>query len=133
MTAVMRALHELLDAVRARHRRRIPFMSPPIERRRPRIAAEDYAARHSIDHTLDRKADLRRLAPHRPEAAQRYYQLLSYELAGLRQVVAALDSSAGGRDLQECIAETKAEIGRLEIEVAWCRALLAGWPAQPSA
>jgi hypothetical protein len=30
MTAVMRALHELLDAVRARHRRRIPFMSPPI-------------------------------------------------------------------------------------------------------
>jgi hypothetical protein len=129
----MRALKELLDAVRARHRRRLPFMSAPLERRRPRIAAEDYAARHSIDHTLDRKADLRRLAPHWPEAAYRYHQLLSYELEGLRQVVAALDSSTGGRDLQECIAETKAEIYRLEIEVGWCTSLIAGWPAQPTA
>jgi hypothetical protein len=35
-----------------------------------------------------------------------------------------LDSTSGGRDLQECLAETRGEIDRLEIEVAWCSTLL---------
>ena len=48
------------------HRRRPPFLAPALERRRPRIAAEDYAARHSIEHTLERKAELRLLAPTMP-------------------------------------------------------------------
>jgi hypothetical protein len=53
---------DTLAQLRSRHRRRLPFLTPAVERRRPRIAAEDYAARHSIEHTLDRKAALRRLA-----------------------------------------------------------------------
>lgn len=114
-----------------RHRRRLPFLSRAVERRRPRIAAEDYAARHSIEHTLDRKADLRRLAPLRPDAARRYEELLRSELAGLREVVAALEVSAGGRELQECIVETREEIDRLEIEVAWCASLLERSPTAP--
>jgi hypothetical protein len=117
-----------LDQLRAHHRRRLPFLTPAVERRRPRIAAEDYAARHSIEHTLDRKADLRRLAPVQADAAERYEQLLRYELAGLREVVVALETTAGGRDLQECLAEAREEIERLEIEVAWCAALPRRWP-----
>jgi hypothetical protein len=100
-------------------------------RRRPRIAAEDYAARHTIEHTLDRKADLRRLAPLRLEAAERYAQLLQFELTGLREVVAALETTAGGRDLQECLAEAREEIARLQIEVEWCDELRARWPTEP--
>ncbi len=120
---LLRQLARTLDELRSQHRRRLPFLTAAVERRRPRIAAEDYAARHSIEHTLDRKADLRRLAPLRPDAAERYEQLLRYELAGLREVVAALEASAGGRDLLECLAEARDEIQRLEIEVAWCAAL----------
>ena len=116
-------LARTLDHLRAHHRRRLPFLTPAVERRRPRIAAEDYAARHSIEHTLDRKANLRRLAPFRPDAAERYEQLLRFELSGLREVVAALDTSAAGRDLLECLAEARSEIQRLEIEVAWCATL----------
>jgi hypothetical protein len=125
----LRQLVDTLEQFRAHHRRRLPFLTAALERRRPRIAAEDYAARHSIEHTLDRKADLRRLAPSRREAAERYEQLLRYELAGLREVVAALENSAGGRDLQECLAEARLEIDRLEIEAAWCADLLRQWPA----
>jgi hypothetical protein len=125
---ILRQLVDTLGQLRARHRRRLPFLAHAVERRRPRIAAEDYAARHSIEHTLDRKADLRRLAPFRPEAAERYHQLLSYELAGLREVVAALAPTEGGRDLQECLAEARDEIQRLEIEVIWCARLLMQWP-----
>ena len=128
---LLRQLVETLAQLRAHHRRRLPFLTPAVERRRPRIAAEDYAARHTIEHTLDRKADLRRLAPLRPEAADRYAQLLQYELTGLREVVAALETTAGGRDLQECLAEAREEIARLEIEVEWCAALRARWSAQP--
>ena len=113
------------------HRRRLPFLSRAVERRRPRIAAEDYAARHSIEHTLDRKADLRRLAPLRPDAARRYEELLRSELGGLREVVAALELSAGGRELQDCLAEAREEIERLEIEVAWCASLLERSPTAP--
>lgn len=120
-------LAHTLARLRSRHRRRLPFLTPAVERRRPRIAAEDYAARHSIEHTLDRKAALRRLAPHRREAAERYHQLLSYELAGLRDVVAALEASPVTRDLQECLAEAREEIARLEIEVAWCASLPPTW------
>jgi hypothetical protein len=116
----LRALNQL----RAHHRRRLAFLTPPIERRRPRIQMEDYAARHSIDHTLDRKAELRRLAPTHPDAAARYHQLLTYELQGLREVVATLQTTTGGRDLQECLAESRSEIERLEIEVEWCTSLL---------
>jgi hypothetical protein len=128
----LRAVLETLDHLRSHHRRRLPFLSPAMERRRPRIAAEDYAARHSIQHTLDRKAELRRLAPSWPEGAERYHQLLSYELAGLRDVVMALESASGGRDLQECIAENRSEIERLEVEVAWCAALRARQPRPAS-
>ena len=60
---------ETLRQLRSHHRRRLAFLNPPIERRRPRIQMEDYAARHSIDHTLDRKAELRRMAPGNPQAA----------------------------------------------------------------
>ena len=118
---------DTLAQLRSRHRRRLPFLTPAVERRRPRIAAEDYAARHSIEHTLDRKAALRRLAPYRRDAAERYHQLLSYELAGLREVVAALASGPSSRDLQECLSEAREEIARLEIEVAWCASLPPTW------
>ena len=121
---LLERLVEALRQLRSHHRRRLAFLNPPIERRRPRIQMEDYAARHSIDHTLDRKAELRRLAPSHPEAAARYHQLLTYELSGLRELVATLQSTAGGRDVHECLAESRAEIERLEIEVAWCASLL---------
>jgi hypothetical protein len=120
----LRGVLERLEQLRTKHRRRLIFLAPAIERRRPRIAAEDYAARHSIEHTLDRKAELRRLAPTWPPAAQRYHQLLSYELEGLREVVTALRSVTGGRELEECLTETSVQIDRLEIEVAWCNTLL---------
>jgi hypothetical protein len=115
---------ESLDRFRTRHRRRLAFLAPAVERRRPRIAAEDYAARHSIEHTLDRKAELRRLAPTLPSAARRYHQLLTYELEGLRELVSALHSVAGDRELEECVAETALQMERLEIEIAWCDYLL---------
>jgi hypothetical protein len=128
---ILRQLVDILDQLRAHHRRRLPFLTPAVERRRPRIAAEDYAARHTIEHTLDRKADLRRLAPLRPDAAERYAELLQFELTGLREVVAALEATAGGRDLQECLAEAREEIARLEIEVEWCAELRSRWPTTP--
>jgi hypothetical protein len=133
MMPLLRSLLKSLDDLRSHHRRRLAFLNPPIERRRPRIVMEDYAARHSIEHTLDRKAELRRLAPMRPEAAARYHQLLTYELAGLREVVTALQATTGGRDLYECVAENRTEIERLEVEVAWCERILrppAGPPPQ---
>ena len=133
MNPIWENLKATLDQLRTRHRRRLPFLSPPLERRRPRILAEDYAARHTIEHTLDRKAELRRLAQERPDAAARYLQLLSYELEGLREVVSVLQASSGGRELQECIAECRAEIERLEIEVAWCGALLRPWTGEADA
>jgi hypothetical protein len=40
-------------------------------------------------------------------------------------MVTALRSLTGGRELEECLAETAVQIERLEIELAWCRALLA--------
>ena len=126
--SLLAQLARTLQQFRSHHRRRLPFLSPPVERRRPRIAAEDYAARHSIEHTLDRKANLRRLAPLRPDAARRYDQLLRFELTGLREVVAALEATDGGRDLQDCLAEAREEIERLEIEVSWCAGLLERWP-----
>jgi len=120
----LRSFLESLDRFRARHRRRLAFLAPALERRRPRIAAEDYAARHSIQHTLDRKAELRRLAPTMPSAARRYHQLLTYELEGLRELVHALHAVAGDRELEECVAETAQQMDRLEIEIAWCNHLL---------
>lgn len=128
---VLEQLARTFEQLRAHHRRRLPFLTAAVERRRPRIAAEDYAARHSIQHTLDRKSDLRRLAPFRSDAAQRYEQLLRFELAGLQEMVAALGASAGSRDLQECLVEASEEIQRLEIEVAWCATLSPPWPAVP--
>ena len=128
---LLRSLIKTFDELRSHHRRRLSFLNPPIERRRPRIVMEDYAARHSIEHTLDRKAELRRLAPTHPAAAARYHQLLTYELAGLREVMATLQTTTGGRDLQECLTENRGEIERLEIEVAWCRKLLGPDTAPP--
>ena len=126
--AILEQIARTLHQLRVHHRRRLPFLAPAVERRRPRLAAEDYAARHSIEHTLDRKADLRRLAPARADAARRYEQLLRYELTGLREVVAALENTVGGRELQECLAEARGEIQRLEIEVAWCASLTSRSP-----
>jgi hypothetical protein len=113
-----------LNLLGFRHRRRIPLLAPALERRRPRIAAEDYAARHSIEHTLDRKAELRRLAPTWPPAARRYHELLSYERDGLREVVRALHTVTEGRELEEALAEAAVQMERLEIEIAWCDNLL---------
>jgi len=120
----LRSLLESIERFRTRHRRRLPFLAQALERRRPRIAAEDYAARHSIEHTLDRKAELRRLAPTLTSAARRYHQLLSYELEGLREVVVALHSVTEGRELEECLSEAAIQMERLEIEIAWCEELL---------
>jgi hypothetical protein len=120
----LRSLLERLERFRTRHRRRLPFLAAALERRRPRIAAEDYAARHSIQHTLDRKAELRWLAPTLPSAAQRYHQLLQYELDGLREVVTALHSVTEGRELEECLSETLIQMDRLGIEISWCEELL---------
>jgi hypothetical protein len=122
----LRRVIDALKQLRTHHRRRLAFLAPAVERRRPRIQAENYAARHSIEHTLDRKAELRRLAPTWPPAARRYHQLLTYELDGLREMVASLRSVTGGRELEECLAETAVQIDRLEIELAWCRELLPG-------
>jgi len=119
-----RSVLKNLARLRSRHRRRLPFLTPAVERRRPRIAAEDYAARHSIEHTLDRKAELRRLAPTWPPAARRYHQLLTYELDALREVAKALHTVTGGRELEEALAETTVQIDQLEVEVAWCSGLL---------
>ena len=124
MALTMRRVLETLEQLRSRHRRRLPFLAPALERRRPRIAAEDYAARHSIEHTLDRKAELRRLAPTWPPAARRYHELLTYELKGLREVASALHSVTEGRELEEALAETTLQMERLEIEIAWCARLL---------
>jgi hypothetical protein len=129
----LRSFLETLERFRTRHRRRLAFLAPALERRRPRIAAEDYAARHSIEHTLDRKAELRRLAPTLPSAAARYHQLLRYELDGLREVVTALHSVTEGRELDECLFEEAIQMERLEIEIAWCQELLlAGQSALPA-
>jgi hypothetical protein len=129
----LRSFLETLERFRTRHRRRLAFLAPALERRRPRIAAEDYAARHSIEHTLDRKAELRRLAPTLPSAAARYHQLLRYELDGLREVVTALHSVTEGRELEECLFEAAIQMERLEIEIAWCQELLlAGQSALPA-
>jgi hypothetical protein len=124
LALLLRSFLQTLDRLRSRHRRRLPFLAPALERRRPRIAAEDYAARHSIEHTLDRKAELRRLAPTWPPAARRYHELLSYELDGLKEVVHALHSVTEGRELDEALAEAALQINRLEIEIAWCAKLL---------
>lgn len=133
MALNLRSFLETLERFRTRHRRQLPFLAHGLERRRPRIAAEDYAARHSIEHTLDRKAELRRLAPGTPSAAQRYHQLLSYELEGLREVVSALHSVTGGRELDECLSEAAIQMDRLEIEIAWCQELLGGTAGSPVA
>ena len=124
MALTLRGFLRTLDLLRTKHRRRVPFLAPAVERRRPRIAAEDYAARHSIEHTLDRKAELRRLAPTWLPAARRYHELLTYELDGLREVVRALHAVTEGRELEEALAEAAVQIERLEIEIAWCANLL---------
>lgn len=120
----LRSFLERLERFRTRHRRRLLFLAPAMERRRPRIAAEDYAARHSIQHTLDRKAELRRLSPTQPSAAQRYHQLLQYELDGLQEVVTHMHSVTEGRELEECLSEAATQIERLRIEISWCEELL---------
>ena len=120
MRPILQGMREALAQLRSRHRRRLAFLTPAIERRRPRILMEDYAARNLIEHTLDRKAELRRLVPLMPEAATRYHQLLTFELLGLRELVGVLEATPGGRELWECLEENRAEIERLEIEVAWC-------------
>src|SRR5919204_4194337 len=81
--------------------RRRTSIAPALERRRSEIAAENYAARHLLEHTLDRKAELRRLAPLSAAAARRYRELLCYELKALDELVQAMGHMIGGRDLRE--------------------------------
>ncbi len=133
MALTLRSLLERLERFRTRHRRRLPFLAPALERRRPRIAAEDYAARHSIEHTLDRKAELRRLAPTQPSAARRYHQLLQYELDGLQELLMALPTVTEGRELEECLSETVIQMERLRIEISWCEELLKAYGRSPVA
>lgn len=133
MALTLRGFLETLERFRTRHRRKLPFLAAALERRRPRIAAEDYAARHSIQHTVDRKAELRRLAPTTPSAARRYHQLLTYELDGLREVVSALRSVTEGRELEECLSETALQVERLQVEIAWCEELLGSDVGSPVA
>ncbi len=130
MALTLRSFLETLKRFSTRHRRKLT-LAPGLERRRPRIAAEDYAARHSIEHTLDRKAELRRLAPGQPSAARRYHQLLRFELEGLREVATALQAVTGGRELEECLSETTIQMERLQIEIAWCEELLATFGRAP--
>lgn len=108
-----------------RSRRQRLLLKPPLERRQPEVAAENYAARHLLEHTLDRKADLRRLVPASREAALRYRELLGYELEGLKEMNQAMRTAIGGRDLIDFLRETGQEIDRLQIEIAWCEAILA--------
>ena len=130
MALSLRSFLEMLDQFRTRHRRRLAFLEPALERRRPRIAAEDYAARHSIEqHSTGRLSSGASLRP--ASAARRYHQLLTYELEGLREVVSALHSATEGRELEESLAETSAQIERLEIEVAWCETLLGAVDQSP--
>ncbi len=133
MALTLRSFLERLERFRTRHRRRLAFLAPALERRRPRIAAEDYAARHSIQHTLDRKAELRRLAPSQPAAAQRYHQLLQYELDGLQELVTHMHSVTEGRELEECLSEAGTQMERLRIEIAWCEELLKTYREAPVA
>ena len=78
-----------------------------------------------------RLSGVKRSSITRATPAARYHQLLTYELAGLREVMATLQTTTGGRDLQECLTENRGEIERLEIEVAWCRKLLGPDTAPP--
>ena len=121
---LLQTVLDALEQIRGPAGPGLPFLAPALERRRPRIQMEDYAARHSIEHTLDRKAELRRLVPFRADAAARYHQLLTFELTGLKELITVLQSTSGGRELQDCLAENQAEIERLEIEVAWCAGYL---------
>jgi len=107
-----------------RTRRQPLVLRPPLERRQPEIAAENYAARHLLEHTLDRKADLRRLAPTVPAAARRYCELLGYELEALQEMSQAMRATIGGRDLADFLRDTDHEIDRLRIEISWCEDVL---------
>ena len=120
----LRGLLASLGVFRVWSSRRRRFPPPGVERRRPEIAAESYAARHLLEHTLDCKANLRRLAPTSPRAARRYRELLGYELEGLQEMARVLHATAGGPDLPELLVETSDEIERLRVEVAWCDTLL---------
>ncbi len=119
-------LDRLLGAFRVLPARRVFTLpvGPALERRAPQIAAEDYAARHLIEHTLDRKANLRRLVPESADAARRYRELLGFELDALRELTRALRSASGGPELSGFLAETAQEVERLTIEIRWCEALL---------
>lgn len=107
-----------------RTRRQQALLKPPLERRQPEIAAENYAARHLLEHTLDRKADLRRLAPSSPVAARRYRELLGYESEALLEMTQAMRATIGGRDLVEFLRDAGQEIERLKIEIVWCEEVL---------
>lgn len=131
MSLTLRSFLEKLERFRTRHRRKLPFLAPALERRRPRIAAENYAARHSIQHTLHRKAELRRLAPTQLSAANRYHELLSFELDGLREVVTALHAVTGGRELEECLSEAGSQMERLQREIVWCEEVLSTLEQSP--
>src|SRR3954452_21734385 len=124
MALTLPGVLQTLELLRSKHRRRLAFLAPPLERRRPGIVAGEYAARHSIEHPLDRKAELRRLAPTSPPAARRYHELLSYELTGLRELVRALHSVTEGRELEEALAEAAGAVDPVAIEIAGCADLL---------
>lgn len=129
MVRSLRGLVARLDGfhiLRKRRRQQAQSLKPALERRQPEIAAENYAARHLLEHTLDRKSDLRRLVPALPEAARRYRELLGYELDALHDMTQAMRAAIGGRDLAEFLRDAGQEIERLKIEIAWCDEVLDG-------
>jgi hypothetical protein len=110
----LRRLLGAFDDVRARR------ATPPPED----PADEEYAARHLIRHTLDRHAQLRRLAPLSDEAAARYGYLLSLELEALSELETMMRHASGGADLDAFLTDARHEMSQLRAEVAWCRQLL---------
>lgn len=133
MATSLRGVLAALGVFRVFRTRRRPFsIAPALERRRSEIAAENYAARHLLGHTLDRKAALRRLAPESLPAARRYRELLVYELEALQDLSRALRSVVGGRDPGDTQVEGADELERLRTEIAWCDGLLRRSPSHLS-
>ena len=133
MTTSLRGVLAALGVYRVFGTRRRPgALAPALERRRSEIAAENYAARHLLEHTLDRKAALRRLAPASPQAARRYRELLAYELEALQDLDRGMRGVMGGRELGDFQAESAEAIGRLRTEIAWCDGLLRRAPPSPA-
>jgi len=132
VTTSLRGVLAALGVFRVlRTRGRSASLAPALERRKSEIAAENYAARHLLERTIDRKASLRLLVPSSPRAAARYRELLGYELEALQDLNRAMRRVMGGRDLGDFQVESADEIERLRTEIAWCDELHRSGPPSP--